>query len=120
MALPGARCPLGSFTESVPEVPARARVTGRVRRAIGAAVGDANRAVSEVADAFGVSWPTAHAAVIDAAEAALAEPEPTAVLGIDETRRGKPRWELDPVTGVGGGSTGGTPGSSTSPATRAC
>jgi transposase len=93
-------CPLGSFTESIPEVPARARVTGRVRRAIGAAVGDANRAVSEVAGAFGVSWPTAHAAVIDAATAALVEPEPTPVLGIDETRRGKPRWELDAGTGT--------------------
>ena len=92
-------CPLGSFTESVLEVPARARVTGRVRRAIGAAVGDANRAVSEVAEAFGVSWPTAHAAVIDAAAAALLEPEPTPVLGIDETRRGKPRWERGAVTG---------------------
>jgi transposase len=92
-------CPRGSFTESVPEVPAGARVTGRVRRAIGAAVGDANRAVSEVAGAFGVSWPTAHNAVIDAAAAALTEPEPTVVLGIDETRRGKARWERDAVTG---------------------
>jgi transposase len=92
-------CPRGSFTESVLEVPARARVTGRVRRAIGAAVGDANRAVSEVAEAFGVSWPTAHAAVIDAAAAALREPEPTPVLGIDETRRGKPRWERGAVSG---------------------
>ncbi len=94
-----AGCPVGSFTESIPEVPARARVTGRVRRAIGAAVGDANRAVSEVAGAFGVSWPTAHAAVIDAAAAALHEAQPTTVLGVDETRRGKPRWEPDPVTG---------------------
>jgi transposase len=93
-------CPRGSFTESVLEVPARARVTSRVRRAIGAAVGDANRAVSEVAGAFGVSWPTAHNAVIDAAAAALAEPEPTEVLGIDETRRGKPRWERDAITGA--------------------
>jgi len=95
-----AECEVGSFTEQIVEVPARARVTGRVREAIGAAVGEANRAVSEVAGAFGVSWPTAHKAVIDAADAAAVEPAPTAVLGIDETRRGKPRWGLDPVTGT--------------------
>ena len=29
----------------------------------------------------------------------LGEPEPTPVLGLDETRRGKPRWEHDSVTG---------------------
>ena len=92
-------CPRGSFTESIGEVPARARVTSRVRRAIAAAVGDGNRAVSEVAESFGVSWPTAHAAVIEAAAVALVEPAPTPVLGIDETRRGKPRWERDAVTG---------------------
>jgi transposase len=94
-----AACGLDSFTESIAEVPARARVTGRVRRGIAAAVGDANRAVSEVAAAFAVSWPTAHAALVLTADAALREPEPTPVLGIDETRRGKPRWELDPLTG---------------------
>jgi hypothetical protein len=37
-----------------------------------------------------VSWPTAHRAFITHAEALLSEPEPTPVLGIDETRRGKP------------------------------
>jgi len=29
----------------------------------------------------------------------LTEPAPTAVLGIDETRRGKPRWERCAQTG---------------------
>ncbi len=33
------------------------------------------------------------------AEAVLAEPQPTPVLGIDETRRGKPRWERCAATG---------------------
>ena len=85
-------CPRGSFTEAIEEVPAGARTTGRLRRAVAAAVGDACRSVAEAAASFGVSWPTAHAAVVAAAEAAAAEPEPTAVLGIDETRRGRPRW----------------------------
>jgi transposase len=85
-------CVRGSFTEAIDEVPAGARTTGRLRRAIGAAVGDACRSVAEVADAFGVTWPTAHGAFVEYADALLAAPEPTAVLGIDETRRGKPRW----------------------------
>jgi transposase len=42
-----------------------------------------------------VSWPTAHKAFVEAANAVLVEPEPTPVLGIDETRRGRPRWVLD-------------------------
>ena len=92
-------CERGSFTESIPQVPCRARTTGRLRTQIGAAIGDAARAVSEVAAAHGVSWPTAHRAFVAHAAARLAEPQPTPVLGIDETRRGKPRWERCEATG---------------------
>ena len=70
------------------------RTTGRLRRAIGAAIGDACRSVAEVSEAFGVSWPTAHAAFVEHAEALLSAPQPTAVLGIDETlprKRGDPQ-----------------------------
>lgn len=91
-------CEKSSFTEAIAQVPARARTTGRLRTQIGAAIGDAGRAVAEVADAHGVSWPTAHRAFVAHAEALLAEPEPVRVLGIDETRRGKPRWERCPAT----------------------
>ena len=59
---------------------------------IGAAIGDAARSVAEVAASHSVSWPTAHRAFVAHAKALLAEPEPTRVLGVDETRRGKPRW----------------------------
>jgi len=75
-------CPL-SFTEAVDEVPAGRRTTGRLRRAIACAVGDACRSVAEAADSFGVSWPTAHATVIEAAH---------------ETRRGRPRWTYNVQT----------------------
>jgi hypothetical protein len=51
--------------------------------------------VAEVATAFAMSRPTAHAAFVEHADALLAAPEPTSVLGIDETRRGKPRWVRD-------------------------
>jgi transposase len=86
-------CGRSSFTEAIPQVPSRARTTRRLCTQIGAAIGDAARSVSEVATAHGVSWPTAHRAFLAHAEALLVEPQPTAVLGIDETRRGKPRWE---------------------------
>jgi len=84
---------------SARKVPARARTTTRLRTAIGAAIGDAARSVAEVAGAHSVSWPTAHRAFVAHAEALLAEPDPVGVLGIDETRRGKPRWEQCAVTG---------------------
>ena len=86
-------CERGSFTESIAQVPPRARTTGRLRTQIGAAIGEAARSVAEVAAAHGVSWPTAHRAFITHAEVELTEPQPTRVIGIDETRRGKPRWE---------------------------
>jgi transposase len=92
-------CGKSSFTEAIEQVPARARTTTRLRTQIGTAIGDAGRAVCEVADAHGVSWPTAHRAFVAHAAALLAEPEPVAVLGIDETRRGKPRWQQCATTG---------------------
>jgi transposase len=90
-----AACARLSFTEAIVEVPAGRRTTGRLRREMGAAVGDAARSVAEVATAFAMSWPTAHAAFVEHADALLTAPEPTTVLGIDETRRGKPRWVRD-------------------------
>ena len=92
-------CTRASFTETIAQVPARARTTQRLRAQIGAAVGDAARSVTEVAAAHGVSWPTAHRAFVAHAEAVVTEPEPTRVLGIDETRRGKPSWEHCAETG---------------------
>jgi transposase len=48
--------------------------------------------VTEVAAAHEVSWPTANRAFGEHAQRLLTEPA-VRVLGIDETRRGKPRWE---------------------------
>jgi len=84
------RCPRKAFTEQIPELPAGARLTGRLRRQVGAAVGD-GQAVS-VAGAGLMSWPISHAAFIVHAQELLAEPTAVTVLGIDETRRGRPRW----------------------------
>jgi transposase len=92
-------CPRRSFTEQVPQVPARARVTARLRQAAGAAVADGNRTIVQAARDHGISWPIVQAAFTAHAAAVLpAEPEPVTVLGIDEVRRGKPRWSFDETT----------------------
>ncbi|WP_255606089.1 ISL3 family transposase [Mycolicibacterium xanthum] len=85
-------CQKSSFTEVIAQVPARARTTARLRTQMAEAIGEAARSVAEVAASHAVSWPTAHAAFVAHAEAVLREPAPVRVLGIDETRRGKPRW----------------------------
>ena len=94
------RCPRASFTESLPQVPARCRLTTRLVEQVGAAVADGYSCVSSAARAHGVSWPVAHDAFIAHVTATLEQPLPqVAVLGIDETRRGKPIWAQDPHTG---------------------
>lgn len=93
-----AACPRKAFTESIAEVPARARLTGRLCRQLAGQVA-AGRSVSAVAAQYQVSWPVAHRRYACYADALLTEPEPPVVLGIDETRRGKPKWVVDPVTG---------------------
>jgi hypothetical protein len=83
----------------VPQVPARTRITTRLRQAAGAAVADGNRTIVQAARDLGLSWPVVHAAFTAHAAAVLPiEPEPVTVLGIDEVRRGKPRWSFDEVT----------------------
>jgi len=94
------RCARGSFTEQVPAAPARARLTVRLRAELGDAVADQHRCVAEAAEHYGVGWATVHNAFIAHVRAFLAAPLPVVkVLGIDETRRGKPVWTREPDTG---------------------
>lgn len=90
------------FTEELPEqIPARARITTRARRAAAVSIGDHGRPVSSVAGELGVDWRIAHDAFVAYAEQVLPDaPPPVRVLGIDETRRGKGKYETDPVTGT--------------------
>ncbi len=95
-------CERVTFTDSVPEVPPRKRITCRLRQRAGRSVGDHSRAVSSVAAEYGLSWATTHDAFIahaDAAAPASSLPAVT-VLGLDETRRGKGHYETDPDTGA--------------------
>ncbi len=94
-------CTRRTFTESVPQVPPRARLTARLRGSVGAAVGDGGRTVVQAARDHCVSWPVVAAAFTAHAAAVLAaQPELVRVLGIDEVRRGRPRWVMDADTGA--------------------
>jgi transposase len=89
-----AACPRKAFTESIAEIPARARLTGRLCRLVASQVA-AGRSVAAVCAQYQVSWPVTHRHYIRHADALLTEPEPPVVLGIDETRRGTPKWIQD-------------------------
>ena len=81
-------------------MPAGCRLTTRLFEQVGAAVAEGYSCVISGARAHGVSWPVAHAAFIAHVTPVLEQELPqVAVLGIDETRRGKPVWGRDPVAG---------------------
>ena len=91
------RCAQKTFTQVSAAVRPRGRVTERLRQRVAMAIAAGNRAVSEVAGEYGVSWPTAHKALVAAAAKWLPEPTPTSRLGIDETRFRSVRWILDGI-----------------------
>jgi len=90
-------CPRQTFTQSSTAVRPRARLTERLRDQVAMAIASSNRAVADVAREYGLSWPTAHKALVAASAKWLPEPEPTSRLGIDETRFRSVRWILDGV-----------------------
>lgn len=93
-----ASCPRTTFTESIPQVPPRSRLTTRLREALGADVGDRGRTVTQTGRDHGVSWPVVMGAVRRHAAGVLPQKDPEVrALGIDETRRGKPRFRYDEV-----------------------
>jgi len=95
-------CARGSFTEQVAAVPARSRLTTRLRAASGAAVADRGATVVQAGRDLDLSWPTVWAAfTAHAGRVLAAQPDPVRVLGIDETYRGRRRWRQDPVSGRG-------------------
>jgi transposase len=93
-------CPRVSFTESLPQIPAGARITERLRAAAGRRVRDAGATVIQAARDLHLSWSTVMDAFSVQAREVTAQPLPEVrVLGIDETRRGKTKWEQDGETG---------------------
>ena len=93
-------CARKTFTESLPAVPARCRLTGRLRELTGAEVAERGCTVAEAARWQHVSWPVAHRAFARSADPVLARPAGLVRhLGIDEHRRGRPRFGYDQSTG---------------------
>jgi hypothetical protein len=83
----------------VASVPARHRLTTRLRAAAGAAVTDRGATVEQAGREAGLSWPTVWAATLGYAAVALpAALAPVRVLGIDENRRGRRRLTHNPDT----------------------
>jgi transposase len=89
------KCGIRTFTEWLPAVPPRRRLTCRKREDIGAAVGDDLVSVADTARRHGVSERTAQASFAEYAEEQLADLEeqsgPVEEAGIDEFRRGSER-----------------------------
>ncbi len=85
-------CARRSFTETSAQLPARARVTTRLKAKVCAAVTTTNRAVSEVAKDHGIAWWTVHRILVKAAADLLGQATPTTMIGIDETRARSVRW----------------------------
>ena len=93
-------CGRKTFTESLPGVPARCRLTERLRGLAGAEVAERGCTVAEAARWQHVSWPVVHEAFARQADPVLEQPPSlVAHLGIDEHRRGRPRWRADAGTG---------------------
>lgn len=93
-------CERKTFTEWIPQVPPRCRLMQRLREQAGTEVRDRGITPAGAARHAGVSWPVAHDAFAAVADPLLDEdPAPVAHLGIDEHRRGRPRWTRDEQTG---------------------
>ena len=100
MECAGEDCATATFTESAPQVPPRCTITRRLLGRAAAEVTDRGITPAEAARDAGISWPSVHGAFTQAADQVLDDsPAPVAHLGIDEHRRGRPRWRQDTDTG---------------------
>ena len=97
-------CGQGTFTERLPAVKARARLTSRLRTRLGQAVGDDLDAQARAAARrYRVCDRTAARAFTAYADEQLADldeqQDPVQAAGVDEFRRGAPADRTDPETG---------------------
>jgi transposase len=93
-------CPVNTFTEPAPPLPPRCKVTPRLKDQAACDVTDRGVTPAGAARYAGLAWHTAHDAFAGRADQILDAPlAPVAHLGIDEHRRGRPRWRVNPETG---------------------
>ncbi|MFH8774200.1 ISL3 family transposase [Streptomyces sp. NPDC017958] len=94
-------CRRRSFTESVPPVPPRKRLTTRLRAAAGAAVADQGRTVVQAARDYALSWPVVCGGVHQSRPGGAAGP---ARVGAGARYRrdppSRPRWIPDEATRI--------------------
>ncbi|MGW1956914.1 transposase family protein [Streptomyces sp. NPDC001920] len=96
------KCPRKSFTESVAQIPAGARITTRLPQAAGRRVRDAGSTVIQAARDLHLSWPTVMGAFRASAREVVDVPLPEVkVLGVDETRRGGRSGSRTPTAASG-------------------
>ena len=96
---PQESCERRTFTERLPQVPPRCRVTARLREQAAREVADRGITPAEAPRHAGLSWPVVHDAFAARADRVLGPaPAPVAHQGIDEHRRGRPRWRTDEAT----------------------
>jgi transposase len=94
------QCPRKTFTEWVPVLPPRCRITARLRQQAAHEIAERGITPAEAARHAGISWPSAHEAFAAAAGPLLDQPAaPVTHLGIDEHRRGRARFAVDEQTG---------------------
>jgi transposase len=92
-------CPRKTFTEWVPQLPPRCRITARLWDQAAHEVTERGITPAEAARHAGISWPSAHDAFAARADALLEDPAPVPHLGIDEHRRGRARFAVDEQNG---------------------
>ena len=94
------QCPRKTFTEWVPALPPRCRITARLREQAAHEVTERGITPAEAARHAGISWPSAHDAfAAPPMRCWTSHPAPVAHLGIDEHRRGRARFAVDEQTG---------------------
>ena len=115
-------CQRKTFTERLPQVPPRCRVTARLREQAAREIAERGITPAEAARHAGLSWPTVHDAFAARADRVLdRRPRRWRTWGSTSTGAAGP---LAPRTGRPGSTcsspTGGTPASTTCPGSRAC
>ena len=95
-----AGCSHRSFTEQIPQIPAGARLTTRLRGAAGRRIRDAGSTVIQAARDLHLSWPTVMDAFRVQTREVTAQPLPEVGPGHRRDPAGKTKWAQDPVTGT--------------------
>jgi len=90
-----AECPTQSFTQTSLAIAPGSRMTDRLLAKVAWSIAKSNRSISDVCREYRVSWTTGNKALAAAVQQWLPAPEPTRVLGIDETRARSVKWVVE-------------------------